>query len=286
MQAAKVLARGHAAHASVQLRYPDLDGIAASKVQQWIAAALSRADWDAFAMPSLPAGLSRFGFDAKSLFFAMHRPSDVAEHERARAHFAVREAVALFEKVAAARARRCGRMAETFAVDEAVEQRIRARLPFALTGEQDHAVRAIWSKLKGPSPMGVLLQGDVGTGKTAVAVAAALAVVAAGIAFGGREAIKGARSHIARIEISGTITGDKKTLDLIKRGGPFPYRRDGTVFQNREGLLPAKQRGYYREYTVPTPGSKDRGARRIVAGAQAEYYYTFDHYRTFRRIRE
>jgi len=180
MQAAKVLARSHAAHASVQLRYPELDGIAASKVQQWIAAALSRADWDAFAMPPLPAALSRFGFDSKSLFFAMHRPSDVAEHERARAHFAVREAVALFEKVAAARARRCGRMAETFAVDDAVEQRIRARLPFALTGEQDRAVRAIWSKLRGPSPMGVLLQGDVGTGKTAVAVAAALAVVARG----------------------------------------------------------------------------------------------------------
>lgn len=77
-----------------------------------------------------------------------------------------------------------------------------------------------------------------------------------------------------------------QTLDLVKRGGPFPYRRDGVVFQNREGRLPAKHSGYYREYTVPTPGSKDRGARRIVAGAQAEYYYTSDHYRTFRRIRE
>lgn len=76
------------------------------------------------------------------------------------------------------------------------------------------------------------------------------------------------------------------TLELIKRGGPFPYRRDGLVFQNREGRLPAKQTGYYREYTVPTPGSKDRGARRIVAGAEAEYYYTADHYRSFRRIRE
>ncbi len=76
------------------------------------------------------------------------------------------------------------------------------------------------------------------------------------------------------------------TLDLVKRGGPFPYRRDGVTFQNREGRLPARQSGYYREYTVPTPGSKDRGARRIVAGAQAEYYYTSDHYRTFRRIRE
>lgn len=77
-----------------------------------------------------------------------------------------------------------------------------------------------------------------------------------------------------------------QTLDLVKRGGPFPYRRDGVVFQNREGRLPAKESGYYREYTVPTPGSKDRGARRIVAGAQAEYYYTSDHYRTFRRIRD
>lgn len=77
-----------------------------------------------------------------------------------------------------------------------------------------------------------------------------------------------------------------QTLALIKRGGPFPYKRDGTVFRNREGLLPPREAGYYREYTVPTPGSKDRGARRIVAGSQSEYYYTEDHYRSFRRIRE
>jgi ribonuclease T1 len=76
------------------------------------------------------------------------------------------------------------------------------------------------------------------------------------------------------------------TLALIKRGGPFPYRRDGTVFGNRERLLPLKERGYYREYTVPTPGAKDRGARRIVAGRGAEYYYTDDHYASFRRIRD
>ena len=55
-----------------------------------------------------------------------------------------------------------------------------------------------------------------------------------------------------------------ETLALIQRGGPFPYRKDGTTFQNRERLLPARPRGYYREYTVPTPGSRDRGARRIV----------------------
>jgi len=76
------------------------------------------------------------------------------------------------------------------------------------------------------------------------------------------------------------------TLEAIERGGPFPYDRDGTVFQNRERLLPERPRGYYREYTVITPGSRDRGARRIVAGGQPPetYYYTDDHYRSFRRV--
>ena len=77
-----------------------------------------------------------------------------------------------------------------------------------------------------------------------------------------------------------------ETLALIQRGGPFPYRKDGTTFQNRERLLPAKPRGYYREYTVETPGSDDRGARRIVTGGdpRREYYYTDDHYESFRRF--
>ena len=76
------------------------------------------------------------------------------------------------------------------------------------------------------------------------------------------------------------------TLEAIERGGPFPYDRDGTVFQNREGLLPGQPRGYYREYTVQTPGSRDRGARRIVTGGQPPevYYYTDDHYRSFHRV--
>ncbi len=77
-----------------------------------------------------------------------------------------------------------------------------------------------------------------------------------------------------------------ETLALIQRGGPFPYRKDGTTFQNRERLLPAKPRGYYREYTVPTPGARDRGARRIVAGGNPPevFYYTADHYSSFRQI--
>jgi guanyl-specific ribonuclease Sa len=76
------------------------------------------------------------------------------------------------------------------------------------------------------------------------------------------------------------------TLELIERGGPFPYGRDGSIFQNREQRLPGRPRGYYREYTVPTPGSRDRGARRIVSGGDPPevYYYTDDHYRTFRRV--
>jgi ribonuclease T1 len=78
----------------------------------------------------------------------------------------------------------------------------------------------------------------------------------------------------------------RETLVLIRANGPFPYRQDGRTFGNREQQLPARPRGYYREYTVKTPGAKDRGARRIVAGANGEYYYTDDHYRTFRRILE
>ena len=78
----------------------------------------------------------------------------------------------------------------------------------------------------------------------------------------------------------------RETLELIKQGGPFPYKRDGIVFNNFEKLLPPHPRGYYREYTVKTPGRKDRGPRRIVAGQAAEYYYTEDHYKSFRRIRE
>lgn len=78
----------------------------------------------------------------------------------------------------------------------------------------------------------------------------------------------------------------RDTLALIDKGGPFPYpRNDGVVFQNREGVLPQESSGYYHEYTVPTPGSSDRGARRIVAGGGGQFYYTGDHYDSFSRIR-
>ena len=83
----------------------------------------------------------------------------------------------------------------------------------------------------------------------------------------------------------------RETRRLISSGGPFPYEKDGTVFRNRERLLPAEARGFYREYTVKTPGLKHRGARRIVCGGREatrplNCYYTADHYASFRRIAE
>lgn len=81
----------------------------------------------------------------------------------------------------------------------------------------------------------------------------------------------------------------QQTLRLIEQGGPFPYPKDGVVFGNYEGVLPRQARGYYHEYTVPTPGAKTRATRRIVCGTPAnsmgpECYYTGDHYATFSRI--
>jgi ribonuclease T1 len=77
----------------------------------------------------------------------------------------------------------------------------------------------------------------------------------------------------------------ERTLALIDAGGPFPRRQDGSLFGNREHLLPDSGPGYYREYTVPTPGVADRGARRIVAGRNREAYYSRNHFRSFYRIR-
>ncbi|MFE1320820.1 ribonuclease [Kitasatospora phosalacinea] len=74
------------------------------------------------------------------------------------------------------------------------------------------------------------------------------------------------------------------TLGLIARGGPYPYRSDGVVFENREGRLPRQGSGYYHEFTVVTPGSGDRGARRIVTGGTGEQYWTADHYATFQEV--
>lgn len=92
--------------------------------------------------------------------------------------------------------------------------------------------------------------------------------------------------RIVRIDAAELPVEARNTIVLIKKGGPFPYRKDGTVFGNFEKRLPLHERGYYLEYTVPTPGARDRGARRIVAGKAGELYYTDNHYQSFKRVRE
>lgn len=90
------------------------------------------------------------------------------------------------------------------------------------------------------------------------------------------------------ISVAQLPTEGSQTYRLIHQGGPFKYDKDGTVFGNRERLLPTEKRGFYREYTVTTPGSKNRGARRIVCGGEPRVpdacYYTADHYESFRKI--
>lgn len=91
---------------------------------------------------------------------------------------------------------------------------------------------------------------------------------------------------LATVRSSDLPVQAQQVLRLIDTGGPFPYPQDGTVFGNVERLLPAHSRGWYREFTVPTPGSPDRGARRIVAGQDGTRYYTADHYESFARIED
>ena len=102
-----------------------------------------------------------------------------------------------------------------------------------------------------------------------------------------------AHSHHAHAVVASTTiavaelpTEARETFRLIQQGGPFPYARDGVTFGNYEHTLPQKQRGYYHEYTVRTPGANNRGARRIVCGIVPECYYSEDHYRSFHRIAE
>jgi ribonuclease T1 len=99
-----------------------------------------------------------------------------------------------------------------------------------------------------------------------------------------------AESKSAVIQVAELPRQGRETYELIRQGGPFPYDKDGSVFGNRERLLPAESRGFYREYTVATPGRRDRGARRIVCGGPKRVphacYYTADHYASFRKIVE
>lgn len=121
----------------------------------------------------------------------------------------------------------------------------------------------------------------------AVTAAAGLALVSQGVVES-RSAPEAAAAA-STVELSTLPPQARQTHRLILSGGPFPYEKDGTVFGNRERLLPLKSRGYYREYTVDTPGIRHRGARRIVCGGSQPTvpdtcYYTADHYASFARI--
>jgi ribonuclease T1 len=95
----------------------------------------------------------------------------------------------------------------------------------------------------------------------------------------------GGSPHIATVALSALPEQAGETVQLIEQGGPFPYpRSDGAVFHNDEHRLPDEPDGYYHEYTVPTPGSPDRGTRRIITGARGQFWYTGDHYESFRRV--
>jgi ribonuclease T1 len=114
---------------------------------------------------------------------------------------------------------------------------------------------------------------------------AALAIACAFVAPAHAQRSPGAPA-IEEVRLDALPPEARDTVLLIRKGGPFPYAKDGTVFGNREAILPRAKRGYYREYTVKTPGVRTRGARRIVAGASGELYYSEDHYNHFRRVRE
>jgi ribonuclease T1 len=94
------------------------------------------------------------------------------------------------------------------------------------------------------------------------------------------------RRGIATVNVGDLPKEARQTVALIKKGGPYPYQKDGSIFGNFERLLPLHERGYYREFTVPSPSARNRGARRIILGKAGELYYTDDHYASFRRIRE
>lgn len=121
-----------------------------------------------------------------------------------------------------------------------------------------------------------------------VVLALAATMLAAGPAALAFEASTGSRGALPQVSVAELPKEARDTLALIRAGGPYPYAKDGTIFSNRERILPKQPRGYYHEYTVKTPGSRDRGARRVICGGKppAACYYTDDHYSTFRLIRQ
>ncbi|MDI2126150.1 ribonuclease domain-containing protein [Yinghuangia seranimata] len=131
--------------------------------------------------------------------------------------------------------------------------------------------------------LGLTRGGDDGTSAPGTGTRAASATAVPG-ATGDAQALVSVPPGMAAVTADQLPAEARRTLRLIDAGGPYPYRQDGAVFANREGRLPKQKSGYYHEYTVETPGSPDRGARRVITGRPGERYYTADHYATFRVI--
>jgi ribonuclease T1 len=135
-------------------------------------------------------------------------------------------------------------------------------------------IRATWLRIASPVASGLLL----------------LSLYIAPGASAAKSSPEFVNAGLASIVIADLPKQGRDTYSLILKGGPFPYPKDGVVFGNRERILPKAPRGYYREYTVKTPYSRDRGAKRIVCGGKAKEaapdacFYSDDHYASFRRI--
>jgi ribonuclease T1 len=129
---------------------------------------------------------------------------------------------------------------------------------------------------RSPRPLAVLA--------AAVVLLLTAGALASRSGHGSQPAPKAGVSSVPTVHLADLPPQARHTLALIASGGPFPFAQDGVVFTNLEGLLPNEPTGYYHEYTVVTPGSADRGARRIIAGGRGEQYYTDDHYSSFLEV--
>lgn len=150
------------------------------------------------------------------------------------------------------------------------------------------SVPRLLSRVLGALFLCVALVGAVGCGGTdpsgAPAGTSPRASAGAGESAAPESALPGWATGMATVRADALPQQARDVLALIDAGGPYPYRQDGTVFGNVEKVLPRQQRGYYHEFTVRTPGERDRGARRIVTGGGGEFYYTDDHYQTFKAV--
>ncbi|UVJ40340.1 ribonuclease domain-containing protein [Arthrobacter sp. CJ23] len=164
-------------------------------------------------------------------------------------------------------------------------KRISSRL-LALAGLVIAVVVLVLAVVNGPALSGSVTSGSVPSSSGTTTAPSPAPSAPLGSALESSAPAPANTSGLAAVNASQLPQEARQTLALIAKGGPYPYERDGVNFGNFEGLLPKKSGGYYKEYTVKTPGESDRGARRIIAGKDGAKYYTPDHYESFKFIVE